>query len=130
MCSIFFFYLLFWFSSATTPFSRSLSLSVHQSTHTNTNPASVILVRVESLQLLQEDVAAGDRVVLVGHDEKLEDGPSAGAQEQHGPVPVRPSLRVHDDLIQLVPVEHSRLHSFLTLKASTIFSDPPTIQVG
>lgn len=129
MCSIFFSTCFSGFLPLQ-PRSLALSLSMHQSTHTNTNPASVVLVRVESLQLLQEDVAAGDRVVLVGHDEKLEDGPSAGAQEQHGPVPVRPSLRVHDDLIQLVPVEHSRLHSFLTLKASTFFSDPPTIQVG
>lgn len=92
------------------PFSLSLSLHASKPTpaHTHTNPASVIPFRVESLQLLQEDVAVGDRVVLVGHDEELEDGPSAGAQEQHGPVPVWPGLCVHDDLIQLVPVEHSR----------------------
>lgn len=49
----------------------------------------------------------GDRVVLVGHDEELEDGPSAGPQEQHGPVPVGPSFCIHHDLIQLVPAEHS-----------------------
>lgn len=61
------------------------------------------LVRVESLQLLQEDVAVGHGVVRVGHDEELEDGPSAGAQEQDRPVPGRSGLGVHHNLVQLVP---------------------------
>lgn len=68
--------------------------------------ASVLLFRVEALQFLQEDVAVGDRVVLVGHDEKLEDGPPAGAQEQNRAVPVRSGFRVHHNLIQLVPAHN------------------------
>lgn len=42
---------------------------------------SALLIWVESLQFLQEDIAVGDRVVRVWHDEEFEDGPSAGPQE-------------------------------------------------
>lgn len=61
------------------------------------------LVWVESLQLLQEDVAVADAVVRVGHDEELEDGPSAGTQEQDCPVSGWSGLCVHHNLVQLVP---------------------------
>lgn len=67
-----------------------------------------LLVRVEPLQFLQEDVAVGDGVVLVGHDEELEDGPPARPEEQDGPVPVRPGFCVHHNLIQLVPEQQDR----------------------
>lgn len=64
-----------------------------------------LLIWVESLQFLQEDIAVGDRVVRVWHDEEFEDGPSAGPQEQHRPISVRSSLCIHHYLIQLVPVQ-------------------------
>lgn len=65
--------------------------------------AVVSPVGVEPFQLLQEDVAAGDRVVRVRHDEELQDGAPVGPQEKDGAVPVRPRLRIHHYLIQLVP---------------------------
>lgn len=82
-------------SNSSKPFEKR-----HLCRHTLT----ILLVRVESLQFLQEDVAVGDGVVLIGHDEELEDGASAGAQEQNGAVLIRPGLCVHHNLIQLVPV--------------------------
>lgn len=65
-------------------------------------------VWVESLQLLQEDVAVADGVVRVRHDEELEDGASAGTQEQDRPVPGRSGLCVHHNLVQLVPSERKQ----------------------
>lgn len=70
--------------------------------------AAILLVRVESLQFLQKDVAVRDSVVLVRHNEKLEDGPSARSKEYNSTVPVRPSLCIHHYLIQLVPEPQSR----------------------
>lgn len=62
-----------------------------------------LLIGVEALQFFQKDVAIGNGIVLVGHDEKLEDGPSAWAKEEDGAVSVGPGLGIHHDLIQLVP---------------------------
>lgn len=62
-----------------------------------------LLIGVEALQFFQEDVAIGNGIVLVGHDEKLEDGPSAWAEEEDGAVSVGPGLGIHHNLIQLVP---------------------------
>jgi len=45
--------------------------------HKRINCSMVLLIRIKSFQFLQEDVAVGDRIVLVRHNEKLEDGPSA-----------------------------------------------------
>lgn len=69
---------------------------------------TALLIRVESLQFLQEDVAVSDRVVLVGHDEELEDGPFARPEEQDGSVSIRPSFGIHHNLIQLIPVQKER----------------------
>lgn len=69
---------------------------------------NILLIGVESLQFFQEDVAAGDSVVLVGHDEELEDGPSAGPEEQDSPVPVRPGFCIHHNLIELIPAQQQR----------------------
>lgn len=63
----------------------------------------VLLVRVESLQFLQKDVAVSDGIVLVRHDEKFEDGPSARSKVHNRTISVRPSLRIYHYLIQLVP---------------------------
>lgn len=60
-------------------------------------------VGVKAFQLFQEDVTAGDRVVLVRHDEELQDGPPVGPQEKDGAVPGGARLCIHHDLIQLVP---------------------------
>lgn len=67
-----------------------------------------LLIRVESLQFLQEDVAVGDCVVLVGHDEELEDGPSARSEKQNGSVSKRPGFCIHHNLVQLVPTPSER----------------------
>ncbi len=74
---------------------------------------NVLLIRVESLQFLQEDVTIGDGVVLIGHDEELEDGPSARPKEQDGPVSMGPGFCVHHNLIQLVPAEQERYSAAL-----------------
>lgn len=62
-----------------------------------------LLFWVESLEFLQEDIVLCDSVVLVGHHQELQDGTSAGTEEHNRSVSVRSCLRVHHDLVQLVP---------------------------
>lgn len=73
-----------------------------------------LLIRVESLQFLQKDVAVGDCVVLVGHDEELEDGPSARSEEQDSSVSIRPGFCIHHNLVQLVPTQRERESATIT----------------
>lgn len=79
-----------------------------------------LLIRVESLQFLEEDVAVGDSVVLVGHNEELENGPSARPEKQDGSVSVRPSFCIHHHLVQLVPTGQGRWISALTAQCGPV----------
>lgn len=67
-----------------------------------------LLVWIVALQLLQEHVTAGERVVSFRNHEELEDGSPGGTQEENRAVPVRPRLHVHHHLVQLVPTGRGR----------------------
>lgn len=75
--------------------------------HTHT----LLLLRVEALQLLQEDVAVGHYVVSVVDNEKFKDGSTVGAKEDDSAVAVGTGVRVHHHLIKLISVyTHTHTH--------------------